>query len=338
MESSSVSKWAFFVLLAFLAYLAYLVLQPFIGYLLMSVVLVMIFFPVYRWLIKRMGHPKLSSLLLVLALLILLVVPSLFIGAKLIRSAPQAYASVVNHVNTAPIEKLILDTTGAHVDVQSWLQDSSLRFRTYMLDNAGAVLSSATGVAIGLFMLFFAMYYLFTDGDRVMKRLREAVPLRPQHQERLIGEVNQVVHGIIEGHLVTGMVQGAIGGVIFWILGVPNALFWGFLMVIFSVIPALGAFMVWLPVTIWLFYTHQYVATVVMLVSGLVISQIDNFLRPYIVGRYAEVHPVLVVIGVFGGLAAFGFVGFVLGPLILALFISMLRFYRQELHAPSDNA
>ena len=325
------SKYAFAGLLLILAYFSYLIVEPFLSYLLFSAVLAMLFHPVYMWLHKKTNRPRLSSIILVLGLILLLILPSILIGIVLIRQAPAAYASFAGSIDAGPVQEILQQYIGPDVSINAWITESTQRFSQYVLRSAPAFLSSATEVALGLFVMFFVMFYLFTQADHILKRLRKISPLSHTHHNKLVSSIDQVVHGIIEGQVVLGLLQGLIGGAMFWALGIPNALFWGFVMAVLSIIPFLGSFIIWLPAAIWLLITGNVVKGIILLTVGfLIISQIDNFLRPYLVSRYAEVHPALVLVGVIGGLAAFGVVGFVVGPLVLALFVEFLKLYKAD--------
>lgn len=327
------SKWVFLTLLAVFGYLSYLIVLPFLSFLIVSLVLVVIFFPAYRRIAERTGKPRLSSLLVVLALLLLLVVPSILLGYQLVRSAPSAYESFISHVQLDPIEQFVSALTGEPVSFDLLVRQSVSQVRSYALGNAAALVSSASEILIGLFMLFFVMYYLFYEGPEILSRTKNLLPVSKRKQDKFLVEVDQAVRGIIIGDVVTGALQGAIGGAIFFALGIPNALFWGFIMAIVSIIPVLGSFVIWLPAALWLLFTGDVGRGVLLIILGTLLSQIDNFLRPYIVGRYAEVHPALVLVGVLGGLAVFGFVGFIVGPLILAILVALLKFYREDVRS-----
>lgn len=331
MDRDTISKYAFVVLLLLLGYFSYLVVRPFMSYLLFSIVLVMLTYPAYAWVAKRMGRPRTASILFVLALIFLIIVPGITLGVLFINQAPQAYESFVEAVDVSAIQSGAEILFGPEVDVEAQVQRSVSDFRSYIVRSAPQFLSSAGDVAIGFFILFFVMYYLFVQAGQIMVRLREISPLSQTHHDALISNINSVVRGVIEGQIVLGLIQGFMAGLVFWILGVPNALFWGFITAVMSMLPVVGSFMVWLPIAGWLFLSGMFWQGVTLLIVGsTIISQSDNVLRPYLVSKYAEVHPALVLIGVLGGMSTFGIIGFIVGPLILALFMAFLKFYGNE--------
>ncbi len=333
MDKELVSKYAFIVFLLVLAYFSFIVISPFFSYLLFSVVLVMLSYPMYEWVSAKIGgHRRVASVLFVSVLIVLIILPAIAFGMLLINQAPSAYESFVEGIDVSGLQPLAETVMGPDVNLEEVFANSTSDFRNYVVSSAPQFLSSAGEVMLGFFILFFVMYYLFAQGKEIMDGIKKISPLSTKHHDALLSNINNVVRGVIEGQIVLGLIQGLLAGILFWILGVPNALFWGFVTAVVSMLPVVGAFMVWLPVAAWLLLSGMiWQGITLIILGGTVISQIDNILRPYLVGRYAEVHPALVLIGVLGGMSVFGIVGFILGPLILALFVAFLRFYADDL-------
>jgi len=332
MDKESVAKYALVVLLIALGYFSFIVISPFFSYLLFSIVLVMLFYPLYESLSGRLGgRRRTASVLLVLGLIVLIILPGISFGVLLFNQAPMAYESFAVAIDVSAAQPLAEMILGPEVDLDALISGSVRDFRRYVVSSAPQFLSSAGEVVLGFFILFFVMYYLFAEGPQILSGIRQISPLSKKHHDALLSNINNVVRGVIEGQIVLGLIQGLLAGLLFWILGVPNALFWGFVTAIVSMLPVVGAFMIWLPIAIWLLLSGMiWQGVTLIIIGGAVISQIDNMLRPYLVGRYAEVHPALVLIGVLGGMSVFGIAGFILGPLILALFVAFLRFYAEE--------
>lgn len=332
-DKELVAKYALIAFLLLLGYFSFLVISPFFSYLLFSIVLVMLSYPAYEWVTKKIGgHKRVASVLFVSLLIVLIVLPAIGFGMLLLDQAPSAYESFVEGIDVSGLQGFAELVMGPEVDLEDLVANSTADFRNYVVSSAPRFLSSAGEVMLGFFILFFVMYYLFAQGREIMEGIKKVSPLSAKHHEALLSNVNNVVRGVIEGQIVLGLIQGFLAGVVFWVLGVPNALFWGFITAIVSMLPVVGAFMVWLPIAGWLLLSGMiWQGVTLIILGGAVISQIDNVLRPYLVGRYAEVHPALVLIGVLGGMSVFGIVGFILGPLILALFVAFLRFYAEEI-------
>jgi predicted PurR-regulated permease PerM len=174
------------------------------------------------------------------------------------------------------------------------------------------------------------MYYLFRDGERLRVAAYDFVPLSDDKAREIFDRTGEVISASVYGVLVIAVIQGVLGGLAFWVLGLPSPLLWGVVMIFLSMIPMLGAFIVWVPAAIYLALTGHWVYAIILTVWGaLVIGSIDNFLRPKLVGERTRLHELLVFFSVLGGLQVFGVLGIVLGPVIVAITIALLDVLRQ---------
>jgi predicted PurR-regulated permease PerM len=173
----------------------------------------------------------------------------------------------------------------------------------------------------------YLAFFLILDGERIAHAMRRALPLTPEHQQELLRKFSNVIRSTVKGNLVVAGTQGALGGLAFWFLEVRGALLWAVVMAFLSLLPAFGAALVWLPVAIWFLITGATWQGVALLAWGvLVIGLVDNLLRPLLISGRAEVPTLAVFIGVIGGLAAFGFIGLFVGPIVLGLLMALFRF------------
>jgi len=183
----------------------------------------------------------------------------------------------------------------------------------------------------GFLLMFIAMFFLFRDGPLLRKLVEESNPLPTAYESEIIKKFQDVSYAIFVGSILTAIVQGLLGAFLFWALGIRAPLFWGAIIAFVSLVPIVGAFIVWVPWTAFLLLVGQTVKGIVLLaIGGLVVSSIDNFLKPIIIQGRTDMHPMLVFLSVLGGMQAFGFQGIVLGPLIVVLFVSFLSFYQIE--------
>jgi predicted PurR-regulated permease PerM len=175
------------------------------------------------------------------------------------------------------------------------------------------------------------MYYLFRDSDKILARLPDALPLRRDQSEAIILRTQQVVSASVYGVVTIAALQGILGGLMFWILGIPSPVLWAVLMTFVCMIPVAGSFLVWLPLAIYLMAGGYWARAVILIVWGaLVISTIDNFLRPKLVGSQTKLHELLVFFSVLGGLSVFGLLGIVLGPVVLAITLGLLQTFQLQ--------
>jgi predicted PurR-regulated permease PerM len=185
-----------------------------------------------------------------------------------------------------------------------------------------------TGIVKSFFVLF-TMYYLFRDGDEIVRRLPSALPLSIEQGEAIIARIKEVVSASVYGVVTIAALQGLLGGIAFWVLGIPSPILWAVLMTFLCMIPLAGSFLVWLPLAIYLMATGHWTKAVLLILWGaLVVSTIDNFLRPKLLRNQTRLHELFVFFSVLGGISVFGLLGIVLGPVVLAITIGLLQTFR----------
>lgn len=213
------------------------------------------------------------------------------------------------------------------------------RATDFFADFAAGLFAVIARTLVGLFLFGFTVYYGFVDGPRLVDGILSVIPLHRPEKLQLLQELRTVTNAVFVGHLLVSVIQASVGTLGFLILGVPRSIFWGFVMLLAAIIPVVGPFIVWVPVGLYLLFTdgpvqsilgtdRRFAALGVLLVVGPLVSTIDNIIRPKLVGSRASIHPFLVLVGALGGLFVVGFTGFVVGPLVLALFVAVLRVYR----------
>jgi predicted PurR-regulated permease PerM len=206
------------------------------------------------------------------------------------------------------------------------------------------IAASAGEFMVAMVVILFVVYYVLIDGHKLVSYLKRASPIPSKQMDYLLKEAHNGMRAVFAGQILTSSIQGALGGVGFLIAGVPGAIVWAAVMAVLSLLPVVGAFLVWVPAMIFLFFqwSSGEVALwkpVFLLVWGvIVVSQVDNFIRPRLIGDRANIHPIFVLIGVLGGVAAFGFIGLFLGPLIVGITLSVLRVWESDYLDPAVGA
>jgi predicted PurR-regulated permease PerM len=331
MNARQVSQITFLAIVVLFIILSFLVIRPFAAYIIFALVLAYVFYPVHLWLKRITKNETLSASILVAALLILLIIPTLVIITKL---APQASAALteLSHADfIEAIERPFSRMLGYEVSLEGPITDATTRTKEYVLKNLGGFITSASDVIIGLFVMFFTLFYALKKGPEVVDKITNLIPLKKRHRETVIQEIKRVTHAVLKGQVAIALIQGILGGIGFWAIGIPSPVFWGFVMTILSLLPVIGPPIVWLPAGIILISEGSTVRGILILVYGFfIISGIDNILKPRIVATEGKIHPVLALIGVLGGLKVFGFLGLILGPLVLAVTIALLKFLNEE--------
>jgi len=316
-----------------------LVIWPFYGAVLWGSAIAILFAPLHRKILARLhGRPNLAAVATLLVIVAIVIVPLIVIGALLVRQA----AAVYEHLEAGSVDfrSYLLQVANALPD---WATNILTAIGITNLDDLQARIASGLRAAsellagqlvalgqntfsfvVGLFVMLYLLFFLLRDGDALARKINDAVPLRSEQRLALVDKFTTVIRAMIKGTLAVAGVQGALGGLIFWLLGIPAPALWGVVMGILSLLPAIGSPIVWGPVGIYLLATGDVWQGIVLLAYGaLVISLVDNVLRPILVGKDTRIPDYVVLISTLGGLSLFGVNGLLLGPVIGALFLAV---------------
>jgi predicted PurR-regulated permease PerM len=321
-----------------LGYLLYQLFEPFLRPLAWAAIFGAFFHARHKQLEARFGK-TIGASLSTSAVALIIVVPFVLIVMAFIEEATQTLGSVDlvagSSRGLARLEGawdwLQRQRFGRDIpDLEAVLKMGASRIGGAVTEGAGIVARSVAYVVVNVIIMLFALFFFFRDGDAIMSRLRRVLPFDPSFREGRIRETAELIKASISSGLIVALVQGAAGGVMFALLGLGAPVFWGVIMGFFSLLP-LGAWIVWLPVAAWLLLTGEIGRGVALLAIGAGgISLIDNFLRPMLLAGRTEMNGLLVFISLLGGIAAFGFIGLVLGPVIMATAISFVDAYATE--------
>jgi predicted PurR-regulated permease PerM len=315
------------------------ILWPYSGAVLWAAVLAIVFSPLFRRLSRSMRHKRsLAALVTLLVIVAIVILPLTFLGALLAQEALNVYGRIQSgELNFAQYFRQVFEA------LPSWVTDLLDRFevtnRQVMEDrlSSGLVKTSqfiaARALSIGqntfafvvdMFIVLYLLFFLLRDGDDLIRRIRSAMPLHAEQQHDLFTKFTAVIRATVKGNIVVAIVQGALGGLIFWFLEVRAPVLWGVMMAVLSLLPAVGAALIWLPVAIYFLVTGAIWQGVVLIAFGvLVIGLVDNVLRPILVGKDTKMPDYVVLISTLGGIAIFGLNGFVIGPVIAAMFMAV---------------
>jgi predicted PurR-regulated permease PerM len=328
----------FLVLLAIVTIAFAALLRPFFGAILWAVVIAILFAPLQRRLVARFnGRSSWAALATLLAVLLILVLPLAALGAALVQEATGLYARMKSgEIDFGRYFQQVFDVLPAWatsvldryglVDlkaIQERLSSSMMEASQFLASRALTLGQGTLDFVVDFFLMLYLLFFLLRDGEALMQRLRAALPVRADEREELIARSGVVIRATIKGNLVVALIQGALGGLIFWILGIHGVVLWAVVMAVLSLLPAVGTALVWGPVAIWLFATGQVMQGAVLVAFGvLVIGLVDNVMRPLLVGKDTKMPDYIVLFSTLGGIALFGINGFVIGPVIAALFMA----------------
>jgi predicted PurR-regulated permease PerM len=330
-------KIFFAVLFGVISILAAIILWPFLTFIVLAGILTYALFPLYAFINSRLQRPQLSSAISIAITLLLMVLPAVYLISELAQQVSGAYTSF----DVQKIERItnyVTRVTGYQVQFPDLLKSALEQLRKLTLAVAPNILGSIGELLLGLFIMFFVMFYGFREGETFVARIRQLLPLEPSLKDSLFYELRTITQAVLYGQVMTAVVQGTLGAVGLLIFGVPNWLFWGAIMIVTAFIPLVGTPVVWVPAALSLILDGATARGVGLLIyGGTLVMNIDNFLRPRLMAGRTKVHPVLILIGVLGGLRVVGFVGLLVGPLILALLVAFTKFYEHAYMQPQES-
>lgn len=329
-------RWTIFLgAAALVVYLCLQILSPFVNVIAWSTVLAITFHPVHDYLVRRTGRPALSAILCSALVVVVVVVPLLFVASLAVNQFIAVGESVQRTFGgdgvdtTTPLGQVYAWVTGTFdldaTAIIAWLRGHAALIAQNAAGYTVAIAASLTGALLSFIFIIFAMFLLFRDGSRMVARIPDLLPFERPRSEALLLRVRDVIYGGVYGVIVIALLQGVLCGGMFWVLGVPSAALWGMVTVVTSVLPIFGAAAVWVPGTVYLGIVGQWTDAVVLLVWGtLVISGVDNFLRPRLVGGRVGLSEIVMFFALLGGLQVFGILGIVLGPVLFAVAASIV--------------
>jgi predicted PurR-regulated permease PerM len=325
---------------------------PFLTVLILAAILATAFHPLYSRILKVFrNRSRMASLTTCFLILILIIVPLTIFVLFLGKQAFETYGFIHQKIQDGVLDSylkwqkggMIYDSLGAlrdqfgsvinfdNLDIKQGITDSAKVITSWLAGQSAAIIKGFGGLLMSFFILIFALYYFFKDADIIVKKLMVISPLPVEYEKKLFYKFKEISLATLYGIFLTSIVQGIIGGIGFVIVGVPNALFWGTAIAVFSLIPVVGTSVVWLPASVLMVATGNHVGGIFLFFWGLlIVSTVDNFLRAFLIGGRTKMNQLLTFLSVFGGIWMFGLVGVIFGPLILTLFFTFLHIYEME--------
>lgn len=342
--SEKLEQAAFLILLALVTGLFLWLIMPFFAPLLWACIIAVLFHPVQVWLEQRWGHrPNTTALTTLFACVVLVVIPVLLLLASFLQQGLAVYEQIqagelqpgkyIDQVRSAfPVLQGLLERFDINMDtVRDNAAKAAVAASQFLARNALAVGQGAFGFVLKLALMLYVAFFLLRDGRKLVEQLVHAIPLGDERERLLFQKFAEVARATVKGNLLVALVQGMLGGLIFWILGLPAALLWGVVMTVLSLIPAVGAGLVWLPAAIYLYAVGEWISATVLIAYGVVVIGLaDNILRPLLVGRDTKLPDWMVLLSTLGGIAMAGINGFVVGPLIAVLFVAFWQIFGRE--------
>jgi predicted PurR-regulated permease PerM len=343
MENKS-HYYFFLIIMIGTGILTFFIFYPYITSLLLASVFSVIFRPMHRWISYIFSRGKqtssLSTFITLFIITILIVTPLILLGKQIYVESQNLYYGLtdegtrstliqsLNALSASLSNRLYgvfpeysFDSFNITKYVQSFLE--------FLFANLDTLFSSVSKFAIEIFIMLFALFYLLRDGGKFKEQVINLSPLSDSYDEKIFLKLKQAIRSIVVGSLAVGLIQGLLTGLGFYIFGVPNPALWGSLAVVSALIPGIGTSLVIVPGVLFLFFTSTKIFAIGLLIWGLVaVGTVDNFIGPMLVNRGVNVHPFLILLSVIGGLSYFGPIGFIAGPLVVALLFALLEIYK----------
>ncbi len=314
-------------------YLCYQMAVPFLPVLAWALTLAVLFTPLQRWLESRLKYSSLAALISILLIGPIVVVPAMFVGQQLVLQAVKGSQLVETKVNSGEWRRTleaqpelapIVDKIEQYIDLPGALKT----FTAWLGVKAGAIVKGSVFQVIGLCLVFYVLFFFLRDRHLALESLKTLSPLSEAEMEKLFTKVGDTIHATVYGTFAIAAVQGFLGGLMFWWLGLPAPLLWGLVMGLLAIIPMLGTAIIWAPAALFLLLEGNWGDALTLVLWGmLIVGTIDNLLRPIFVGNRLKLHTILAFMSVVGGLILFGAAGLVLGPVTLTVTTTLLEIW-----------
>ena len=332
--------------------LVFYITRPFLSALITGAIIAYLSYPLYKKTLRYIKNKNFSSLIVAVFIVLILTLPLVIVLGLISKEAYATYISLnQQNLGTNFIKVVCRDESWLSCrtvksvtnvlpekNLDYYLQTTIEKITSFIIVNFSKFLASIPSILLNFFVMIFVVYYLLKDGELITKRIKNMLPLKESHKQHVLDKFHDVTYAVFYGNISVAILQGILGVIGFLMLGVPSPILWGVVMMLFALMPYFGTAIVWLPAALNLIFigylqndNSSAIRGVILIFYGiLVISSIDNILKPKLIGSKANVHPILVIIGVLGGLNLFGFIGIILGPVMLALLMTFVKIYEEE--------
>lgn len=349
MEFTKIRNVLFVIFLGLVTIGFVYLLKPFFYPIFWAAVMASLFYPVYKKINNKLKSNSTSSLLTISLVLIIIIIPVTLLGSLLVRETIDVYSSITS--NSGNISQTIKN-------VVEWIKDSPVLQRlnideqmvaekiadvtktitSYIFTAVKSLTQNSLTFLVMFIIMFYTLFFFLRDGDKFLKKIMHLLPLGDKHELILYKKFTSTARATLKGTIIIGAIQGALGAILFTVVGIQGALIWGIVMMLFSILPGFGSYIVWLPAALIMFIVGNiWQGIVIIAVGALLISTIDNFIRPVLIGKDTQMHPLLILFSTLGGILFFGISGFIIGPIITAFLMSLWEMYEQYYQSELSN-
>jgi predicted PurR-regulated permease PerM len=339
MDFSKMRNFLFLALLAVVTVAFIWTIKTFTYPIFWAAIIAGMFYPIYRLINRKLNVPNLSTAITMMITILVIVVPLILIGTLVVSQSIDMYNSLSQNSGSiktgvsAAVDWVKNNPLTAQLNIDQSVitqkfTELAQSLTSFLLNSAKSFTQNSIVFLIMLFITFYSLFFFIRDGEKLLKKLMHLCPLGDEQEKMLYNKFTSTARATIKGSLIVGLIQGTLGGLMFWIAGIDGAIIWGILMVLLASVPGIGPYFVWLPAAIiMIILGHTWTGIGMILFGALVIGTIDNILRPMLVGKDSQMHPLLVLLSTLGGIAVFGISGFIIGPIIASLMLAFWEMY-----------
>lgn len=344
----------FFLIAAIIFYLFFKIMLPFFIPLCWAAVFAVIFYPLQKRFATRLKNRSLLATVMCLLVVLVIIGPVTYLFVAVVYQAAGAVAQVNDLYNSGRLQQLldgrlplwqsIKDMLAPYydlsqIDIGELARDAVGKLSGVVLDQTTWLVTNATKAVFNFGLMVFAMFYFFREGDQIAARIKRLLPLESVQIDTAFTQLREVIQATMYGGVAVALLQGCLGGILFALVGIGSPVFWGAVMAFLSLIPFVGAFIVYVPAGIILIATGSTIKGIIVIAAGvLIISQVDNVVRPILISGRTSLHPLLLFFAILGGITLFGLVGLVVGPIVAAAFVILFNIFEMRLHTDTSHS
>ncbi len=333
MDEKRVQTFFFLFILLGTIIVSFFVLKPFLYSLILAAAIAIVFLPVQKTLTKAFrGKNGVAAIVTTLSAFIIILIPLGFFGTEILLEGKNLYETISKYGTS---EVVAFFENAVRTIIPSFDLDFGKyaeQFALWIVNNLGPFFSGVTKIITGLVISFLALFFFLKDWERIRSAILAYSPLENKLDKDIIKTLTVTIRSVVKGSLVIAVCQGFAAGLGFWLLGLPNPAVWGLMAVFAALIPFFGTMIIVFPASLYLFFISSPIAGIVLFLWGaLIVSSLDNILRPILMEREVKIHPFMIFLSVIGGLQFFGPIGFLLGPLVFGLLFALLNIYKMEM-------
>ncbi len=333
MEQFTFSKYSKFIvitLILVLLYLSYRIIAPFIVPLLGAAVVAIAVYPLYKKIHKKTNKKTISSLLVILLIFIFIIIPLIFFTNRLLDETISLY-NTASALELEGFSNNLKEITGLDINFERHIKESIQEISNIFILSSASLLETLVRGFLNFFIFFFTLFFFLKDGRRFVNKLRKFLPIRDDLEKKLFKEINNVIRGLLSGILIVAILEGIVAFIGFYLFNIPNPLIWSFVILLAAYFPIIGPATVYVPAAIYLAIIGDITNAIFLLIYSFgLISYLDNIVKPKMMGRGSNINPMIILLGVLGGISFMGIPGIIVGPLILSILFVIYRIYEEE--------